>query len=404
MSATPWILSRRHPRVHWVRTLLTACAMGLAFFLLCLLVSLVTTLNAAVSQASSQRLFMQSAVSLYVDLPRDYEPKVRGIEGVQDVTPFQWFGGFYQEPANFFAQFGVRFDSFLPMYERELRILEGPGGATGDAAAPAAAAALRADRRACLIGSDLARKYDWQVGEVVPIIGTIFQLNSGTAWEFTVAGIYEPLQGNVDGQTMWFHYELLTESLDADVASGPDGCGAYAINLHPGVDAAGVIGSLDALFVNGPQRTLTTTEAAFQAGFVSMMGNVPTFVAMVGGAIVVAVFFAVANAMLLAGRQRVAETGILKALGFTDGAIARSMLGEAAALTILGAGCGLVLTKGMEPGIRSMLGTMFPNFAVAPQTLLLGIGALLLVGLISGLAPALMLARVSPTAAMRSEG
>lgn len=404
MSATPWLLSRRHPRVHWARSFLTVFAMGLSFFLLCFLVSLLTTIEAAVSQASSTRLFMQSSVSLYVDLPRSYEAQIRGVDGVADVTPFQWFGGYYQDPGNFFAQFGVLPDSFFPMYERELRIVEGPGGATGDAAGPAAIAAIRADRRACLIGDALVRKFGWKVGDTVPILGTIFQQENGQAWEFVVVGVYEPLKSNVDGLTMWFRFDYLTESLDGGLANGPDGCGAYAIQIHPGADSAAVSGAVDALFTNGPQRTTTTTEAAFQAGFVSMMGNVPKFVAMVGGAIVVAVFFAVINAMLLAGRQRVHETGILKALGFSDGAIARSMLGEALLLTACGAALGLLMTKVMEAGIRDSLGTFIPNFAVADATLLLGLGALTAVGFISGLAPALLLARVRPTQALRAEG
>lgn len=404
MSATPWILSTRHPRVHWIRSSLTVFAMGLAFFLLCFLVSLLTSLNSAVTQASSARLFMQSSVSLYVDLPRGYEAQIRGVDGVADVTPFQWFGGYYQSSENFFAQFGVKPESFFPMYEREMEIVEGPGGVKGEAARPAVMEAFRADRRACLIGGAMSKKYGWKVGDTVPIIGTIFQLEDGTAWEFVVVGIYEPLKSNVDGLTLWFRFDYLTEMLDAELANGPDGCGAYAINLGPGADSAKVIAAVDGLFTNGPQRTTTTTEGAFQAGFVSMMGNVPMFVAMIGGAIVIAVFFAVINALLLAGRQRVAETGILKALGFSDGAIARSMLGEAALLTAQGIALGLLLTKGMEAGIRSSLGVMIPNFAVADRTLLLGVGALLMVGAVSGLAPALLLARLRPTQALRNEG
>jgi putative ABC transport system permease protein len=406
LSATPWLLARRHPRVHWVRSTLTVLAMALSFFLLCLLISLLTTLKAAVSQASSERLFMQSSVSLYVDLPRDYLPKIRSTTGVADVTPFQWFGGYYQEPANFLAEFGVDPDAFFPMYERELRIVEGPGGATGEAARAAAIPAFKADRRACLIGADLARdpKFGWRVGDTVPIIGTIFQKTDRTAWEFNVVGVYEPLKSNVDGRTIWFRHDYLLEMLDAGQATGPDGIGAFAIQKEPGTDAAAVIAALDSQFTNGPQRTLTSTEAAFQASFVSMMGNVPRFVGMVGGAIVVAVFFAVINAMLLAGRQRIGETGILKALGFRDGAIARAMLGEAAILTALGAILGLLLTKGTEAGLRAGFGTYLPNYHVTGRTLAIGCGALAAVGLLSSIAPALLLARLRAQEALRHEG
>jgi len=406
MSATPWVLARRHPRVHWVRSSLTVFAMGLSFFLLCFLVSLLTTLNSAVSQASSERLFMQSSVSLYVDLPRDYQPKIRATPGVADMTPFQWFGGYYQKPENFLGEFGIVPDSFFPMYERELRIVEGPGGVTGEAAHEAVVAAMRADRRACLIGADLARdaKFGWKVGDTLPLIGTIFQTADHSAWEFNVVGIYEPLRSNVDGRTIWYRHDYLLEMLDSGQATGPDGIGAFAIQLETGADAATVIAALDGQFENGPQRTRTSTEAAFQASFVSMMGNVPKFVSIIGGAIVVAVFFAVINAMLLAGRQRVGETGILKALGFSDGAIGRSMMGEAALLTGLGVLLGVLMTKGSEAGFRAGLGTFLPNYSVTNATLVMGVVALGLVGLISGLVPALLLARLRANDALRHEG
>jgi len=208
----------------------------------------------------------------------------------------------------------------------------------------------------------------------------------------------------VDGRTIWYRHDYLLEMLDSGQATGPDGIGAFAIQLETGADAATVIAALDGQFENGPQRTRTSTEAAFQASFVSMMGNVPKFVSIIGGAIVVAVFFAVINAMLLAGRQRVGETGILKALGFSDGAIGRSMMGEAALLTGLGVLLGVLMTKGSEAGFRAGLGTFLPNYSVTNATLVMGVVALGLVGLISGLVPALLLARLRANDALRHEG
>jgi len=33
--------------------------------------------------------------------------KIRAVPGVRGVAPFNWFGGYYQDPKNFFAQFAV---------------------------------------------------------------------------------------------------------------------------------------------------------------------------------------------------------------------------------------------------------------------------------------------------------
>ena len=45
--------------------------------------------------------------------------------------------------------------------------------------------------------------------------------------------------------------------------------------------------------------TRTQTEAAFQAGFITMLGNLPTFLGMIGTAVLIAVLFGVVNTMTL---------------------------------------------------------------------------------------------------------
>ncbi|MCA9317997.1 MAG: ABC transporter permease, partial [Planctomycetes bacterium] len=53
-----------------LRTTLTMASLVVAFFLLCTLRSLVTTLQSGADAASASRLIVQSAVSLFVDLPQ----------------------------------------------------------------------------------------------------------------------------------------------------------------------------------------------------------------------------------------------------------------------------------------------------------------------------------------------
>ena len=64
--------------------------------------------------------------------------------------------------------------------------------------------------------------------------------------------------------------------------------------------------------------TTTATEAAFQQMFISMWGNIPLLLTMIGGAVIFAAFLIALNTMLLNGRERRLEFGVLKALGFAD--------------------------------------------------------------------------------------
>lgn len=395
---------RRHLRVHWLRTTLTGLALLVAVFLFCFLISIVTTLDAAVKSSAKDRVITQSAVSLFVPLPLDYQAKIASVPGVEAVTKFQWFGGIYQTEANFMSQFGVDHDVFFDMYRSELDIIEGPGGVTGPAARQAVIDAVKADRRACVVGEALAKEFEWKVGDTIPLIGKIFPKADGSAWEFNIVGIYRPAKSNVDPRTIWFRFDYLDETLRAGGAHGPPGVGVFSVNVQKAADPSDVIDGIDGLFANGPQRTLTSTEAAFQASFVSMMGNVPFFVGTIGGAVVFAVFFSVVNTMLMSARQRTHELGILKALGFRDSALGRLMLVESITLSLIGGGAGAAVAYFGQKGMLVVLGSFFPGYAVEPSTALMGVGVSMVIGIVAGIAPASVASRLAPTAALRSEG
>lgn len=400
---TPWSLVPRHLRTHAVRSVLTVTALTLALFLFCFVRSIVTSLDAAVNQAAQNRLFVQSAVSLFVDMPIDYRDKIAQVDGVDKVTYFQWFGGYYQDEANFFAQFAVDHEVFLDMYASDMAILEGPGGITGPEAFAAVKAAMNADRRACIVGAGLVKDFGFEVGQTIPLVGRIFVKDDGSSWDLNVVGVYGAQRANVDDRTIFFRWDYLYETMTQQ-SLGLDGTGAYAVNLRPDAVPEQVVARIDDLFANGPQRTKTTTEAAFQAMFVSMLGDVPTFMGSIGGAIVFAVLFSVVNTMLMASRQRRHEAGILKALGFRDAVLARLIVAESLLLSLLGGGLGLLAAKSSEEGIRAMIGSNIPGYTVAWSTVALGLALSVTVGLVAAVGPALSLVRLGPVDALRSEG
>lgn len=400
---TPWRLVPKHLLARPGRTILTTSAVVLALFLFVFLISLVTTLDAAINDASSNRLFVQSNVSLFVELPRDYQPKVAGVDGVKRVTKYSWFGGYYKEEDNL-ARFGVDWDQFFPMFRKDIEIIAGPDGTTGQEAWDAAMGQMAVDRRAAVVGAGIAAEHGWSVGDTVPLKGTIYQMADGSAWDFHLVGLYQPQKGNVDDQTMFFRNDYLHEMLDSGQAYGPRGVGSYFVEMEPGAGAATVSAAIDRLFENGPQVTRTVTEAALQASFVAMLGNLPLFVGTIGGAVVFAVLFATINTMLMAARQRTHELGILKALGFPDGALARLVLTESLTMSLVGGAVGLTLGWLAQEPTRAMLGAQFPTYSVSSMTLAKGAVLSLLIGLIAGVVPAWQAARLSPTEALRSDG
>lgn len=380
----------RNLLAHPLRSLLTFGSVAVAVFLLCVLRAGVAGLTVAVEQAATTRLWVQSAVSLFVDLPIAYQGKIENVEGVEWVCKWQWFGGLYRDESGFFAQFAVDADTFLPSYP-ELDIIEG------------SYEAFQGNRVGCVIGEGLAQEYGWRVGDRVPLLGTIFPKADGSAWEFTVEAVYHSRKPSIDQKTMFFHYDYLRESLESGEGLGPPGVGVYLVQTAEGTDATPVMAAIDSMFENGPQRVQTTTEAEFSRQFVSMLGNVPALLSSIGGAVLFAVFFAVLNTMLMALRERMRDVGVLKALGFSDAAIFGAFTLESVVLCGAGGLTGLALAQASEASLVAALGGQLPGFQIGPDTLVLGLVTSLAVGILAGAAPAWAASRLTPVTALRAE-
>src|SRR5262249_41854069 len=82
--------------------------------------------------------------------------------------------------------------------------------------------------------------------------------------------------------------------------------------------------------------TRTETEAAFQLGFLAMLGNVKAFILSICGAVVFAILLVSANTMAMSIRERTREVAVLKTLGFTRGTVLGLFVGEAVILAVVG--------------------------------------------------------------------
>lgn len=389
----PFKLLLRNLLAHPFRALLTLGSVAVATFLLAYLDAFRKGFTAAVDAAQQNRLVVQSAVSLFVYLPLNYEAKIAGVEGVESVCKLNWFGGEYADAQHenaWFAQFAADAITFPTTYN-EIELKEGTY------------AEWASKRTGCIIGQSLAKDLGLKVGSRMPVKGVIFPRADGSPWEFEVVGIYRSKLPTFDEMTMFFQHDYLRESLEQGGCFGPQGAGMYTVRVRPGTAVEPVMAAIDGLFESGPQRVQTTTEAEFNRQFVSMMGNVPLLLRAIGGGVLFAIFFAVLNTMMMAARERTRDAGILKALGFGNGTLCLLMLCEALVLSLGGAALGALLAKGAEEPLGRPLLQMAPGFAIDGRVLGLAFLIALGVGLVSGLVPGLRLARLQPVTALRSE-
>jgi putative ABC transport system permease protein len=292
-----------------------------------------------------------------------------------------WFGGYYQDPKNQFAQFAVGTDHFFEIYPEIL-------------ITPAEREAFIAERTACIAGKALVDKYGWKIGDVIPLTGTIYP----GEWRITLRGIYTGRTEDIDENTIFFHWDYVNEAMP-DVRKNQ--VGIYWIKIGSSKDAAAVSARIDEIYESSPQPTKTETEKAFQAGFISMIGNVQLLMTIIGSAIVFAIMLVTINTMMMAARERTTEIAVLKTLGFADGLILKLVALEAMLVSLAGGLLGCGAAYAIFRRLDFTAGGFFPNFRVLPETVLFGLLLALAMGVLSGLVPSIQAARLQIAAALR---
>ncbi len=369
-----WANLRRNKK----RTILTMLSVVVAFFLFGVLRSVITTLDQAASVGSEGRLVVTNASGITFLLPEAHANRLQAVDGVKRVTWANWFGGYYQDPNDFFAQIAIKSDTYLPMYP-EIKIVAG------------SAEEFERERTAAVVGTGLIQKYGWQLGQKVVLKGTFLPGD----WEFTIRAIFEPTEANVSSDQMFFHYQYLYERSNGQITPG-----WFVLELDRPDRAAEIAAAIDGQFKNSAAPTKTETERAFSAGFVTMWGNIGFLVSALGTAVFFAILFVAANTMMMAVRERIGEIAVLKTVGFQNRTVFGLVMAESILITVLGGGLGLLMAKVAFMG-RNPLNAFFPGFGLTQGTILLGLAMAATLGVVSGAIPAFQSARLSVVSALR---
>jgi putative ABC transport system permease protein len=372
------------------RTTLTIGSILLPLLVICLMGTFLRALDRPdpAETRGMFRIVTRHKVGLATFVPISYAEKIRQLDGALAVTEFNWFGGKYIDSSarNFFARFAVDPQTLLQVFD-DATIIQG------------SAADWFSDRAGCLIGENLMKKFGWKLGDHVVLVGDIYPVTV----ELTIRAVYRLKDG--DSSTLFFNRKYLEEAFPS--FSGT--VGTIWTKCRDGAAATRLSDEIDQMFENSPYPTKTESEKAFQMGFVSMLGNVKLLITSLGTIIVFVILIIAANTMALSARERITEIAVLRTLGFGRGTILMMILGESLMLALFGGVLGLGLfVLGLKPLKVVLMNTPVSGFvasmALFPEVLIIGFGITILVGLFSGIVPAIRASQRPITEGLRHLG
>ncbi|HET6840828.1 MAG TPA: FtsX-like permease family protein [Candidatus Angelobacter sp.] len=364
-----------------LRLLLTMGSFFVALFLFGFLAVIRTSFGGGADQiTSANRLVVINRVSIIQPLPLSYRERILRIPGVKLVTFDNWFGGYYQDEKNQFAQFAIDVENQRKVFP-ELQVPEDQWSN------------FVRDRQGAVVGAATAKRFGWKVGDHVPIKGVIFP----GVWDFNIDGIYHGRPNRDDETQFWFHWDYLEERV-REAYKGQ--VGWYTVLISNPDDAARICKVIDTEFANSPYETHSDAEAVFFANWVKQFGNVQFLIVTIGGVVFFTLLLVTGNTMAIAVRERTGELAVLKAIGYSDRFVMLFVLGESLVIAVVGGSLGLGAAK-LLTTFWNPVPSVLQIFYLRPEAMITGLVVTLAVGAASGLLPAFGAMRLRVVDALR---
>jgi putative ABC transport system permease protein len=331
-------------------------------------------------------------------VPISYVKKVAQHKGIVAASPFNWYGGKYQDAVTPFSQFGVDPNTIFRILD-EFTI------------PPEQLAEFQKIKFGCVIGRKLAEDRTIKVGDSLPLQADLYPVDLS----LRVCGIYDG-PANRDLRMCFFHFEYLDDKLKREIRAtspgapiGPTDAGNASMIVAK-CKSSDLMPTLcktfDDLFRNSEYPTRTQTEEVFGKMFDEMLGDLRGIVHLITLAVVFSLLCIVGNAMAMAMRERTGEVAVLKAIGFDRILILFLVLTEATLVAGTGGALGSLGCKVVCElvDLSQFTAGFLPVFYIPWSIALQGLAVSLFIGFISGLIPAIRAANLSVVDGLRKIG
>jgi len=367
-----------------LRTALTVAAIALPLFVFTIARSFVDIVDQVLKESDKRmRVAVHQKLTYTASLPQRIRGEIETmapegyIEGICGTT---WFGGRVEGSQQTFPSMAVHRDTF-PIVYREFGMTEEE------------VERFTSERRGAIIGTNLANRMNWNLGDRVTLTGGIPPF---PVMEFVIVAIPKELN------SPWFYFGSdYYNEVYQQMTGSPVGVNNFWIRCSSPEAREWALTAIDEHFANSEYETRSEMESTFFAAFTQSGGDWIGLVWMVGRLIVLVAVAVAFNTMSMAFRERSREIAVMRALGFPSGRIMRLVMCEGLLLGLLGGVLAVLpiyaltaLTSVSIPGLPTAI-------SITPGTLGTALGVAVACGFLASIIPAMMAGRLQVAPALR---
>jgi putative ABC transport system permease protein len=380
-----WIkLIERNMRRNLRRTILTILTIALATFIYTVLVSVPASMDRVVKDASGTlRLIINNKTAPWEDLPARYCDDINKMHGVAACVAITGWPSTWRDVSDpvFAVGAGPEIGDVFPDYALT---------------AEQRAATFR-EKRSAVVGEILMHKYGWKIGDTITLRSTDSDHMEMT---FLITGT---MRSKRYPNTFLMRRDYLMAARKAHGLPDEDIAWNVIVRATSNDAMATLAQQIDEHFANSDAETRTMTESDALSSGLSAIGNIRDIVFVLCMVVLLTVLLIAANSTVMMVREQISDVAVMRALGFSRGAVAMLLFGECGAIGLLGGIIGALPALWMFSGGITLGAALGGNGAlwVTPAQAVNALVAALVVSIVSGVVPILEAVRLPPALAFR---
>jgi len=380
-----WIkLIERNMRRNLRRTILTILTIGLATFIYTVLVSVPASMDRVVKDASSTlRLIIVNKTAPWEDLPARYCDDINKMPGVAACVAITGWPATWRDVSDpvFAVGAGPEIGDVFPDY----------------AISDKQRMATLKEKRGAIVGDILMRKHGWKIGDTITLRSADADHMEMT---FIIVG---QMASKRYPNTFLMRRDYMMAARKAHGLPDEDIAWNIIVRATSNDTMATLAKQIDEHFANSDAETRTMTESDALSSGLSAIGNIRAIVLALCLVVLLTVLLIAANSTVMMVREQISDVAVMRALGFSRGAVAVLLFGECGTIGLLGGLIGAGSALWMFSGGITLGAALGGNGAlwVTPAQTLNALTAALAVSLISGIVPIAEAVRLPPALAFR---